>query len=149
MQLFHISFSCTIYLTPAGSGSLQVQSLASKERKGGTEVGLEWTLALGLTSSLFTGKWLSRMLQRRFWGKNVTLFPVMEDHLIMYKYSKHKKAQEMSISEALYIKKFLLLRLSRKKSRGTITNFYSFFRGIVVRAVLDGGWRCRIISFTM
>lgn len=120
-----------------------------KNVKGGTAVGLEWTLALGLTSSLFTGKCLSRMLQRRFWEKNVTLFPVMEDHLIMYRYSKHKKAQEMSIPEALCIKKFLLLRLSRKKSRGTITNFYSFFRGIVVRAVLDGGWRCRIISFTM
>ena len=77
------------YLIPAGSVGLQEQSLASKEHEGGTVVGLEWTLALGLTSSLFTGKCLSRMLQRRFWEKNVMLFPMMEDHLIIYKYSKH------------------------------------------------------------
>ena len=105
VQLSHISFSCTIYLTPASSVGLQEQSLASKEREGGTAVGLEWTLALGLTSSLFTGKCLSRMLQRRFWEKNLTLFPMMEDHLIIQKYSKHKKAQEMSISETLCIQK--------------------------------------------
>lgn len=37
--------------------------------------------------------------------KTLTLFPMMEDHLIIQKYSKHKKAQEMSISETLCIQK--------------------------------------------